>query len=137
MPTGNFSENVYQLKADIFAPDLGLMNYIQYDTMSRQLGWNARLAGSPSSEIYLVYNRNWEGSGTPGRLPLADARHQDLLSIRPNGRSGCLTPSYKGGVKCQRPAGPAPPPDKSGGRVSSCKAVAFIAPLYNRLKRIT
>ena len=36
MPTGNFSENVYQLKADIFlSPDLGFMNYIQYDDMSR------------------------------------------------------------------------------------------------------
>ncbi|HSA96330.1 MAG TPA: carbohydrate binding family 9 domain-containing protein, partial [Acidobacteriota bacterium] len=30
MPQGNFSENVYQVKADVFlSPDLGLMNYVQ------------------------------------------------------------------------------------------------------------
>jgi hypothetical protein len=89
MPTGNFSENVYQLKADIFlSPDLGLMNYIQYDTMSRQLGWNARLRWqiSPGNEIYLVYNRNWERVWDPRSrfMPLADRGVIKIsLSIRP------------------------------------------------------
>jgi hypothetical protein len=63
MPQGRFSENVYQLKADIFlSPDLGLMNYIQFDDISNTLGWSARLRWqiTPGNEIYLVYNRNWE-----------------------------------------------------------------------------
>ncbi len=63
MPQGRFSENVYQVKADIFlSPDLGLMNYIQFDDISNTLGWSARLRWqiSPGNEIYLVYNRNWE-----------------------------------------------------------------------------
>jgi hypothetical protein len=89
MPTGTFSENVYQLKADIFhSPDLGLMNYIQYDTMSRQLGWNARLRWqiSPGNEIYLVYNMNWERVWDPRSrfMPLADRGVIKIsLSIRP------------------------------------------------------
>jgi len=89
MPTGNFSENVYQLKADIFlSPDLGLMNYVQYDTMSRKLGWNARLRWqiSPGNEIYLVYNRNWERVWDPRSrfMPLADRGVIKIsLSIRP------------------------------------------------------
>ena len=68
MPQGNFSENVYQLKADIFlSPDLGLMNYIQYDDVSRNLGWSARIRWriSPGNEIYLVYNKGWERSWDP------------------------------------------------------------------------
>jgi len=63
MPQGRFSENVYQVKADIFlSPDLGLMNYIQFDDISNTLGWSARLRWqiTPGNEIYLVYNRNWE-----------------------------------------------------------------------------
>ncbi len=44
LPEGNFSENVFQVKADIFlSPDLGFMNYIQFDDISNTLGWNARL----------------------------------------------------------------------------------------------
>jgi hypothetical protein len=63
MPQGNFTENVYEVKADFFiSPDLGFMNYIQYDDISRKLGWNARIRWqiSPGNDIYLVYNRNWE-----------------------------------------------------------------------------
>jgi hypothetical protein len=63
LPEGRFSQNVYQLKADIFlSPDLGLMNYIQYDDISDTVGWNARLRWQikPGNEIYLVYNKNWE-----------------------------------------------------------------------------
>ena len=43
LPQGKFTENVYQLKADFFlSPDLGLMNYIQYDDVSKKLGVNLR-----------------------------------------------------------------------------------------------
>jgi hypothetical protein len=65
---GRFSENVYQLKADVFlSPDLGFMNYIQYDTVSRMLGWSARLKWrlSPGNEVALIYNRNWERRWDP------------------------------------------------------------------------
>ena len=64
------------------------MNYIQYDDISHQLGWSARLRWriSPGNEIYLVYNKNWErrwdptsrfvaagGAGRPEDLPLDPA----------------------------------------------------------------
>jgi hypothetical protein len=63
LPEGNFSQNVYQLKADVFlSPDLGLMNYVQFDDISNTLGWSSRLRWqiTPGNEIYLVYNKNWE-----------------------------------------------------------------------------
>ena len=89
MPQGRFSENVYQLKADIFlSPDLGLMNYIQFDDMTDTLGWSARLRWqiTPGNEVYLVYNKNWERIWDPRSrfLPLGDRGVVKIsLSIRP------------------------------------------------------
>jgi hypothetical protein len=89
LPEGNFSENVYQLKADFFlSPDLGFMNYIQYDDISRSLGWNARIRWrvSPGNEVYLVYNKGWERRWDPmSRFVPTDERGvlKFTLSIRP------------------------------------------------------
>ena len=89
LPEGNFSENVYQLKLDVFlSPDLGLMNYIQYDDISRLLGWNARLRWqiSPGNEVYLVYNKNWERRWDPtSRFHPLEGRgvFKISLSLRP------------------------------------------------------
>lgn len=89
LPQGRFSENVYQVKADVFmSPDLGLMNYVQYDDISRQLGWSARLRWqvSPGNEIYVVYNRNWERRWDPTSrfIPLEERGVLKIsLSIRP------------------------------------------------------
>ncbi|MBN2408954.1 MAG: hypothetical protein JXE07_04380 [Candidatus Aminicenantes bacterium] len=89
LPEGRFSENVYQVKADFFvSPDLGLMNYIQYDDISKRLGWSARIRWqvSPGNEIYLVYNKNWERRWDPMSrfLPMDErAVVKILLSIRP------------------------------------------------------
>jgi hypothetical protein len=89
LPQGNFNENVFQVKADFFlSPDLGFMNYIQYDDISRELGWSARLRWqiSPGNEIYLVYNKNWERRRNPSSrfLPLEDRGVLKIsLSVRP------------------------------------------------------
>ena len=89
LPEGRFSENVYQLKADFFlSPDLGLMNYIQFDDISNQLGWSARLRWqiSPGNEIYLVFNKNWERRWDPASrlFPLEQRGVLKIsLSIRP------------------------------------------------------
>jgi len=89
LPEGRFSENVYQLKADIFlSPDLGLMNYIQFDDISNTLGWSSRLRWqiSPGNEIFLVYNKNWERLWDPTSrfAPLGDRGVLKIsLSIRP------------------------------------------------------
>jgi hypothetical protein len=89
LPQGIFNENVYQLKADfLFSPDLGLMNYIQYDDISRTLGANIRFRWqlSPGNEIYLVYTKNWERRWNPiSRIvPLGERGvFKVTLSIRP------------------------------------------------------
>ncbi len=89
LPQGRFSENVYQIKADVFlSPSLGLMNYVQYDDISKSLGWSSRLRWqiSPGNEIYLVYNKNWERRWDPTSrfLPLEERGVLKIsLSVRP------------------------------------------------------
>jgi hypothetical protein len=89
LPEGRFSENVYQVKADLFlSPDFGLMNYIQYDDISRLLGWSTRLRWqiSPGNEIFLVYNKNWERRWDPTSrfFPLEERGVLKIsLSVRP------------------------------------------------------
>jgi len=89
LPQGNFSENVYQLKADFFfSPDLGLMNYAQYDDVSKTLGANIRFRWqiSPGNEIYLVYTKNWARRWDPESrfVPLGERGvFKITLSVRP------------------------------------------------------
>lgn len=89
LPQGHFDNSIYQLKADVFlSPRLGLMNYLQYDSASRNLGINIRFRWeiSPGNEIYLVYNKDWERRWDPTArfFPLAEYGAIKIqLSIRP------------------------------------------------------
>jgi len=86
---GNFSEDVYQLKADFFfSPNFGLMNYIQFDDVSNKLGANVRFRWqlSPGNEVYLVYTKNWERRWDPLErfVPLGERGiFKITLSVRP------------------------------------------------------
>ena len=64
------------------------MNYIQFDDISNQLGWSARLRWqiSPGNELYFVYNRNWERRWDPlSRFAPLEERgvFKISLSVRP------------------------------------------------------
>lgn len=89
LPQGVFSENVYQIKADLFfSPDLGLLSYIQYDDISKTLGANIRFRWriSPGNDIYLVYTKNWERRWDPESrfVPLGERSvFKITLSVRP------------------------------------------------------
>jgi len=89
LPQGNFNENIYELKADFsLSPNFGLMNYIQYDDVSRNLGANIRLRWeiSPGNQIHLIYSKNWERVWDPRSrfIPIQDHGAVKLqLSIRP------------------------------------------------------
>jgi len=89
LPEGKIDENVYQFKLDFyFSPDLGFMNYLQYDSVSHLLGWSARFRWEvkPGNFIYLIYNSNWERRWDPSsRFYAAGDRgvFKITLSIRP------------------------------------------------------
>ena len=89
LPEGRFNENVYEVKADFFvSPRLGLMNYFQYDDVSRELGVNVRFRWeiAPGNMIYFVYTKNWERRWDPLSrfVPLEETGvFKVQLSIRP------------------------------------------------------
>ncbi len=61
---GDINKNLLRLKLDLFySPDLALLNYIQYDDVTKELGANIRLIWrrTPENIIYLVFNKNWVG----------------------------------------------------------------------------
>jgi hypothetical protein len=63
LPEGTFRDTVYRAKADFYLnPDLGLMTYLQYDSVSENIGINCRFKWriSPGNTIYIVYNKSWE-----------------------------------------------------------------------------
>jgi len=63
LPQGKFKETLYRGKVDFYLnANLGLMTYIQYDSVSENIGANIRFKWqiSPGNTIYLVYNKSWE-----------------------------------------------------------------------------
>jgi hypothetical protein len=88
LPQGKFSENVYLARFNLFiTPDLGISNYLQYDDVSRLMGYNGRFFWQirPGNIIYLVYNNNMERRWNPeARFHLQEdqLRLKVQLSIR-------------------------------------------------------
>jgi hypothetical protein len=59
LPQGSFNANIYQINANIlFDPDITLYNFIQYDNVSQNTGWQSRFHWilQPGKEIILVWN---------------------------------------------------------------------------------
>lgn len=49
-----------------FSPFVALVNRVQFDTVTRQLGWQSRLRWitTPGNDVFLVYTRNWVDAGS-------------------------------------------------------------------------
>ena len=59
---GRFETRLYRLVADTqFSPFMYLVNNIQYDSVSRLLGWQSRFRWilRPGNDIFFVYTHNW------------------------------------------------------------------------------
>jgi hypothetical protein len=64
---GRFTTAVYRLAANTqFSPWTSLVNNLQYDTVSRLLGWQMRFRWirRPGSDLYFVYTHNWNETFT-------------------------------------------------------------------------
>ena len=62
LPAGDFIEQLWQQRTIFaFSPDLVLSLYSQYDSVSGNLGANARLRYTirPGADLYVVWNRGW------------------------------------------------------------------------------
>ena len=58
---GDFETQIYRFSANIFfSPDISLTNFIQYDNVSQEVGWQSRFRWilKPGNEILFVWNSN-------------------------------------------------------------------------------
>jgi hypothetical protein len=59
---GSFETRLYRVVADTqFSPFMYLVNNVQYDSVSRVLGWQSRFRWilTPGNDIFFVYTHNW------------------------------------------------------------------------------
>ncbi len=59
---GSFTTRLWRIILDNqFNPRIYIINNVQYDSVSRVLGWQARFRWivSPGNDLYLVYQHNW------------------------------------------------------------------------------
>ncbi len=59
---GSFSTRLLQSQVNKqFNPWISVASNLQYDTLSRIIGWQARFRGimKPGNDIYFVYTQNW------------------------------------------------------------------------------
>ncbi len=62
LPQGRFDTRLLRVVADTqFSPFMYLVNNVQYDSVSRGLGWQSRYRWivRPGNDIFLVYTHNW------------------------------------------------------------------------------
>jgi len=59
LPDGDFETRIYRVNANFFfGPDISLTNYVQYDNVSRKVGWQTRFRWilKPGNEILFAWN---------------------------------------------------------------------------------
>ena len=74
---GSFASNVFRGVADTqFTPFMALVNIIQFDTVSRVLGWQSRYRWilKPGNDLYVVYTHNWVEDPIQDRFSTLDRR---------------------------------------------------------------
>jgi hypothetical protein len=62
LPEGHFTTRLHRLVADTqFSPFMYLVNNVQYDSVSRVLGWQSRFRWIvvPGNDIFVIYTHNW------------------------------------------------------------------------------
>jgi hypothetical protein len=62
LPEGRFDTRLMRVVADTqFSPFMYLVNNVQYDSVSRGLGWQSRFRWivRPGNDVFLVYTHNW------------------------------------------------------------------------------
>jgi hypothetical protein len=74
---GSFASNVFRAVVDTqFTPFMALVNNVQFDTVSRVLGWQSRYRWilTPGNDLYVVYTHNWVEDPIDDRFATLDRR---------------------------------------------------------------
>jgi hypothetical protein len=76
-PEGQFNTRVYRVIADTqFSPWIYLVNNVQFDSVSANMGWQSRLRWilKPGNDLYLVYTQNWHDDAVADRFVTLERR---------------------------------------------------------------
>ena len=82
---GRFSTNLYRAVVNTqFSPFISLANVVQYDNISRQMGWQSRFRWivKPGNDIYVVYSRNWMSDPLVGLQTLSQNAASKIVYTR-------------------------------------------------------
>ena len=74
---GRFASNLYRVIAEKqFTPFIALVNNLQFDTVSRVMGWQSRFRWilRPGNDLYVVYTHNWREDPILDRFDTLDRR---------------------------------------------------------------
>jgi len=74
---GHFTSNVYRVSTETqLSPFLYVLNNVQFDTVSRVAGWQARFRWilQPGNDLYVVYTHNWLEDPLADRFSTLDKR---------------------------------------------------------------
>ena len=82
LPEGRFSSNLYRVVGETqFTPFVALVNNVQFDTVSRVMGWQSRFRWilRPGNDLYVVYTHNWREDPLVDRFASLDRRASSKL----------------------------------------------------------
>jgi hypothetical protein len=77
LPEGSFTTRLFRLAGDTqLNPRVYFVNHLQYDSITRQLGWQGsfRWILRPGNDLFIVYNQNWQDSDEFDRFRTLDRR---------------------------------------------------------------
>ncbi len=77
LPEGRFTTRVFRVIADTqFSPWIYLVNNVQFDSVSANIGWQSRLRWilQPGNDLYLVYTQNWHDDAVLDRFVTLERR---------------------------------------------------------------
>ena len=77
LPEGEFETRVHRATLDTqFNPWIFVVNNVQYDSVSKRLGWQIRFRWTvePGNDLYLIYTQNWLDDPIDDRLFTQDRR---------------------------------------------------------------
>ncbi|MGH9367385.1 MAG: DUF5916 domain-containing protein [Thermoanaerobaculia bacterium] len=85
LPEGNFIQRLWQLRAAYsFSPDLFFQSFVQYDSVSRNVGMNSlfRWTIRPGRDLFLVWNHGWTSPLKGGTANLRTIGDEVVLKLR-------------------------------------------------------
>ena len=77
LPEGSVTTRLFRLVGETqFTPFMALVNNVQYDSVSRVLGWQSRFRWivTPGNDVYVVYTHNWEDDPVLNRFDTLERR---------------------------------------------------------------